>query len=97
MRARHPGGITFENIVVSDGGLDNVFVYVKDGLGNYYFDMPTEPVKLDQQGCRYRPHVFGVRVGQPLEIAQQRRDDAQRACAAGRPTASSTSRRRSRG
>ena len=45
-----------------------MFVYVKDGLGNYYFDVPTEAVKLDQQGCRYMPHVFGARVGQPIEI-----------------------------
>jgi plastocyanin len=62
------GGLSTEKYVVKDGGLDNVFVYVKDGLGNYYFDVPTEPVKLDQQGCRYLPHVFGARVGQPIEI-----------------------------
>src|SRR5687767_13078423 len=53
------GGLTSEAYLVRDGGLDNVFVYVKDGLGNYYFDVPTEPVKLDQVGCRYVPHVFG--------------------------------------
>ncbi len=63
------GGLTFETVTVSNGGLDNVFVYIKDGLGNYYFDPPAEPAKLDQQGCRYRPHVMGVRVGQPIEIA----------------------------
>jgi plastocyanin len=61
-------GATFETYVVDNGGLENVFVHVKDGLGNYYFDVPTEPVKLDQKGCRYTPHVFGVRTGQPLEI-----------------------------
>ena len=61
-------GLTFETYAVKDGGLDNVFVYVKDGLGNYYFDTPTEPVKIDQQGCRYVPHVVGARVGQPIEI-----------------------------
>jgi plastocyanin len=61
-------GATFETILVSDGGLENAFVYAKDGLGNYYFDTPTEPATLDQKGCRYYPHVFGVRVGQPLEI-----------------------------
>jgi nitrous oxide reductase accessory protein NosL len=55
-------------LVGDDGGLQNVFVYVKDGLGNYVFDTPNEAVLLDQQGCRYIPHVFGVRVGQPLEI-----------------------------
>jgi plastocyanin len=64
----NPNGAMFEMFAVKDGGLDNVFVYVKDGLGNYYFDVPTESLKLDQQGCRYSPHVFGIRVGQPLEI-----------------------------
>lgn len=64
----HPNGLAFENYMVKDGGLDNVFVYVKDGLGNYYFDAPTNPVKLDQQGCRYVPHVIGVQVGQTLEL-----------------------------
>jgi plastocyanin len=62
-------GLAFEHYIVEDGGLDNVFVYVKDGLGNYVFDTPAEPVKIDQQGCRYVPHVVGARVGQPVEIA----------------------------
>ena len=62
------GALTFENYVIKDGGLDNVFVYVKDGLGTYHFDVPAEPVKLNQQGCRYVPHVLGARVGQPIEI-----------------------------
>jgi plastocyanin len=64
----NPDGLKLETFVVKDGGLDNVFVYVKDGLGNYYFDLPTESVKVDQQGCRYTPHVFGARAGQPIEI-----------------------------
>jgi hypothetical protein len=56
-------------VVGSDGkSLGNVFVYVKDGLGNYVYDTPTEPAKIDQMGCRYHPHVFGIRVNQPLEI-----------------------------
>jgi plastocyanin len=56
-------------IVGSDGkSLGNVFVYVKDGLGNYVYDTPTTPAKIDQKECRYHPHVFGMRVGQPLEI-----------------------------
>jgi hypothetical protein len=58
-----------ESYVVDNGALQNVFVYIKDGLGNkYIFDTPTEPVKLDQKGCHYTPHVLGVRVTQPLEI-----------------------------
>ena len=59
-----------ETYVVGDDGtsLGNVFVYVKDGLGNYVYDTPTDLARIDQKQCRYTPHVFGVRVGQPLEI-----------------------------
>jgi plastocyanin len=57
-----------ENIVVNNGDLANVFVYVKDGLGNRTFDVPTTPVELDQQGCRYHPHVLGVMAGQTIDI-----------------------------
>jgi plastocyanin len=50
-------------------GLQNVFVYVKDGLDpRYAFEVPTEPVVLDQVGCRYSPRVIGVRAGQPFEV-----------------------------
>jgi hypothetical protein len=66
---RHPDGTSGETFVAAGGGLENVFVYVKDGLGGYYFDVPTEPAKLDQAGCRYVPHVMGVRVKQPLQIS----------------------------
>jgi plastocyanin len=64
----NPGGVNADTVLVNDGGLENVFVYVKDGLGGYYFDVPTDPVTLDQKGCRYSPHLIGLRVGQPLEI-----------------------------
>jgi plastocyanin len=57
-----------ENIVVDNGDLANVFVYVKDGLGSRTFDVPTSPVVLDQQGCKYHPHVLGVMAGQTVEI-----------------------------
>ena len=64
----HKDGATFETYTGENGGLGNVFVYVKDGLGQYYFDVPSEPVRLDQSGCMYKPHVFGVRVGQNIEF-----------------------------
>jgi plastocyanin len=62
------GGNESENVVVDNGDLANVFVYVKDGLGNRTFDVPSTPVTLDQQGCRYHPHVLGVMAGQTVEI-----------------------------
>ena len=61
--------VTSESILVDSGGLQNVFVYIKDDLGSQYaFDAPTEPVKLDQKGCHYVPHVVGLQTRQPLEI-----------------------------
>jgi plastocyanin len=58
-----------ENYMVGNGGaLGNVFVYVKDGLGNRVFPAPSTPVVLDQRDCHYVPHVFGIQVGQTLEI-----------------------------
>jgi hypothetical protein len=67
--AANTGDVLAESFVVDNGGLQNVFVYIKDGLGNkYLFDTPTEPVKLDQKGCRYIPHVVGLRTTQPLEV-----------------------------
>jgi plastocyanin len=66
--AARPDGLKADTVMVNNGGLENVFVYVKDGLGNYYFETPTTPVTLDQKGCHYSPHVFGLRTGQSLEI-----------------------------
>ena len=57
-----------ETYMVSNGKLANVFVYVKDGLGNYSYPAPAGPITIDQKGCRYHPHVFGIRVGQELDI-----------------------------
>lgn len=57
-----------ETLVAKDGQLANVFVYVKDGLGNRTFPAPAEAATIDQTGCRYQPHVAGLMVGQKLEI-----------------------------
>ena len=58
---------TQETFVSEAGGLGNVFVYVQSGLTGT-FPAPTTALTFDQQGCRYIPHVFGVQVGQPIEI-----------------------------
>ena len=57
-----------ETIVADGGDLANVFVYVKDGLGDRTFDVPKDAVTIDQQGCKYHPHVLGVMAGQNIEI-----------------------------
>ena len=65
---REHKGTTFQIFIGENGGLGNVFVYVKDGLSGYFFDTPSQPVKLDQKGCEYEPRVFGVQVGQNVEF-----------------------------
>ena len=62
------GSNTAENVVVADGKLANVFVYVKEGLGNRTFDVPKDAVTLTQIGCKYKPHVLGVMAGQTIKI-----------------------------
>jgi plastocyanin len=55
-------------VVAKDGAMANVFVYVKDGLGNRVFPAPAETVVLGQKNCQYEPHVLGIQVGQTLDI-----------------------------
>ncbi|MGH9492846.1 MAG: carboxypeptidase regulatory-like domain-containing protein, partial [Terriglobales bacterium] len=63
------GGMGMTETVVSEGGnLANVFVYVKEGLGDRTFAVPAESVSIDQHGCHYMPHVLGVMAGQTVKI-----------------------------
>ena len=60
---------TLSNAFVgSDGHLGNVFMYVKEGLEGQRFPVATDTVEINQQGCRYTPHVMGIQVGQTLQI-----------------------------
>jgi len=53
--------------VGAGGGLQNVFVYVKSGVTGDH-PCPKEPVTINQKGCHYDPHVFGMHTGQLLLI-----------------------------
>src|ERR1041384_7085330 len=56
-------------IVNGNGTLRNVFVCVKGGLpAGKTFEAPKDPVVIDQKGCEYHPHVFGMMVKQLLLI-----------------------------
>jgi plastocyanin len=57
-----------ETVVVDGGKLDNVFVYVKEGLDNRTFDTPKDAVTIDQSGCKYHPHVLVIMTGQTLKV-----------------------------
>lgn len=65
----HPSAVLSQSALVNTNGtLQNVFVYVKQGLPKRSFPPPGSPVLLDQVGCIYTPRVVGVQVGQPLDI-----------------------------
>jgi len=64
-----------EEWAVKDGKLANTFVYIKDGtladnskIGDWGFETPSTAATLDQNGCHYKPHVFGVVAKQPISI-----------------------------
>ncbi len=60
-----------EEVVAKGGRLKNVLVYVKSSskaLEGLRYETPKTPVLLDQKGCLYQPHVFGVMAGQPITI-----------------------------
>jgi plastocyanin len=65
---KHSTPVQSEMLVLGEGNtLANVFVKVSEGApsGGH----PTPPAAtLDQNGCRYSPHVLGLMVGQDLKI-----------------------------
>jgi plastocyanin len=66
---KHAEPVFSETVVVNDNGtLRNVFVYVKSGLPDKQWPVPSQPVVLDQHGCQYQPHVTGVQVGQKFVV-----------------------------
>ena len=66
---QHAGPLASQEIVAdAKGDLQNVIVFVSEGLGDRTFDPPTAPVEVEQKGCMYQPHVLAVRANQPLEV-----------------------------
>jgi len=65
----HTTAALSEDIVASkNGDLQNVVVYVADGLGDRTFEVPAESAVLQQKGCMYEPHVLALRANQKLQV-----------------------------
>jgi Carboxypeptidase regulatory-like domain len=60
----------FAQEVMTDpkGDLQDVIVFVSEGLGDRTFDAPAQPVVVEQKGCMYMPHVLALRANQPLHV-----------------------------
>ena len=65
----HPSPVLAQEVMAdAKGDLQNVIVFVSDGLGDRSFDAPSQPAVVEQKGCMYQPHVLAVRANQPLEL-----------------------------
>ncbi|HEX8141880.1 MAG TPA: carboxypeptidase regulatory-like domain-containing protein [Pyrinomonadaceae bacterium] len=72
--SKNPNAVA-EDVVVKNGAVEYVFVYIKDGQtteGSKKLDSFKWPVSgdatLDQSGCHYVPHMIAVQVGQKLNV-----------------------------
>ncbi len=68
-----------ENVMASGGHLSNVFVYVKEGLGNRTFDVPKDVMTLDQSGCKYHS-ASGTSPSLPRPRHSKRPSPAKKSC-----------------
>jgi len=66
----HPSPVMSSEVETGAGGaLENVVVYVSDGLpADQTFTPPAQPANLEQKGCLYNPHVVAVQSGQTLRV-----------------------------
>jgi len=66
---QHLSPIMSQEIMTDDkGDLQNVIVFVSEGLGDQKFDPPSQPAVVEQKGCMYLPHVMAVRANQTLQL-----------------------------
>ena len=66
---KHTEPARMEILVLGAGQtMANVFVHLTKGVPNKEYPVPKEPVVMDQKGCTYTPHVFGIRAGQTLKV-----------------------------
>jgi Carboxypeptidase regulatory-like domain len=62
--------VKMENVIVgTSGGLENVVLYISQGLtGNEAKAVPSEEPTFDQKGCMYIPHVLAMDVNQKFKV-----------------------------
>ena len=65
----HPAPVVGQDILKDAGdGLQNVIVFISEGLGARTFDPPPQPAVIDQKGCMYGPRVIALRANQKLRV-----------------------------
>ena len=66
---QHPTPVLNQGVMAdASGALQNVVVFIADGLGERKFDPPSQPAIIEQKGCLYEPHVLALQANQPMEV-----------------------------
>jgi len=62
--------VHLENVIVgSGGGLENVVLYISEGLSaGEASEVPSAEPVFDQKGCMYTPHVLAMDVNQKFKV-----------------------------
>lgn len=68
--AQHSTPITTEAVMTgSGGGLENVVVYISEGLsGAAASAVSTQPLEINQKGCQYVPHVVAINPNEDMKV-----------------------------
>ena len=65
---KHSGPVKPDLLVLGEGNaLANILVWVKNPPAKSH-STPSQPVVMDQKGCKYIPHVLGIMVGQTFNF-----------------------------
>ena len=65
-RGFHSGPVTAGDVLVKEQRVQNAFVWIREGLGDRVFPLPTTPVEIDQKGCLFIPRVVGAETCQEI-------------------------------
>jgi plastocyanin len=67
---KHTTPVPSDVLLLGDGNtMGNILVRVVGGLpAGKTWPAPKEPATMDQNGCRYEPHIIGIQIGQPFKI-----------------------------
>jgi plastocyanin len=63
--------LTQDVVADANGRLENVVIFIADGLADSVAPPPRAPVVIAQKGCMYQPHIITMMANQTLEVINE--------------------------